>query len=82
MTLEQAKKKSWCIDNNITIYPIVWKEAKQYKPPRLAIQVNYQGFKRTGDMLWLQKTPEQQDLMAQKITELYEYYYNRDNGLT
>ena len=48
-------------------------------PPRLAIQINYQGFKRTGDILWSQKNKKEKQEMYKRIQELYCYYYNRDN---
>tara|TARA_Y100000114_G_scaffold3522_1_gene2875 strand:+ start:1095 stop:1322 length:228 start_codon:yes stop_codon:yes gene_type:complete len=70
---------SWCLKNDIIIYPIIWKESKQQTPPRLAIQINYQGFKRTGDILWSQKNKKEKQKMYKRIQELYCYYYNRDN---
>ena len=70
---------SWCIDNDIKIYPIIWKEANPETPPRLAIQVDYQGFKRTGDILWSQKNKKEKHGMYQRIEELYCYYFNKGN---
>ena len=70
---------SWCIDNDIKIYPIIWKEANPETPPRLAIQVDYKGFKRTGDILWSQKKKKERHGMYQRIEELYCFYFNRDN---
>ncbi len=70
---------SWCLKNDIFIYPIIWKELNQQTPPRLAIQINYQGFKRTGDILWSQKNKKEKHEMYKRIQELYCYYYNRDN---
>ena len=68
---------SWCLKNDIKIYPIIWKEANPETPPRLAIQINYQGFKRTGDILWSQKNKKEKQEMYKRIQELYCYYYNR-----
>ena len=79
MTKEQAKHMSWCLDNNIYIYPIVWKEWEKHQPPRVAIQVDYQGFKRTGDIIWKQKTQEDKEKIAKKILDLYEFYYISKN---
>lgn len=69
---------AWCIDNGITIYPIIWKEANPENPPRLAIQVNYQGYKRTGDIIWSQRNKKENLAMYERIAELYKYYYKRD----
>jgi len=68
----------WCLDNDIKIYPIVWKEASPENPPRLAIQVDYKGFKRTGDIIWSQKNKKENLEMYKRIEDLYDYYYKRD----
>ena len=68
---------SWCLKNDITIYPIIWKEANPQTPPRLSIQVDYQGFKRTGDIQWSQKNKKERHAMYKRIEDLYCYYYNR-----
>lgn len=68
---------SWCLENDIKIYPIIWKEANPEKPPRLAIQVNYQGFKRTGDIIWSQKNKKERDAMYDRINSLYCDYYQK-----
>ena len=63
--------------NDIKIYPIIWKEANPEKPPRLAIQVNYQGFKRTGDIIWSQKNKKEREAMYDRINSLYCDYYQK-----
>jgi hypothetical protein len=68
---------SWCLENDIKIYPIIWKEANPEKPPRLAIQVNYQGFKRTGDIVWSQKNKKEREAMYDRINSLYCDYYQK-----
>ena len=68
---------SWCLENDIKIYPIIWKEANPEKPPRLAIQVNYQGFKRTGDVIWSQKNKKEREAMYDRINSLYCDYYQK-----
>lgn len=68
---------SWCLENDIKIYPIIWKEANPEKPPRLAIQVNYQGFKRTGDIIWSQKNKKEREAMYDRINSLYCDYYQK-----
>ena len=75
-----TKCMPWCLDNDIKIYPIVWKEANPEKPPRLAIRVDYKGYKMTGDLLWSQKRREEKKAMYKKINELYCYYFNRDKN--
>lgn len=76
-TVKEWQKRQWCWDNEITIYPIIWKEAKPEYPPRLAIQVNYKGFKRTGEFRFSQKRPGGKEALYFKINELYSYYYDR-----
>tara|TARA_R100000479_G_C6378092_1_gene199890 strand:+ start:1005 stop:1241 length:237 start_codon:yes stop_codon:yes gene_type:complete len=72
-----AQCMSWCLENDIKIYPIIWKEANPEKPPRLAIQVNYQGFKRTGDIVWSQKNKKEREAMYDRINSLYCDYYQK-----
>lgn len=71
---------AWCLDNDIKIYPIIWKEANPERPPRLAIQVNYKGFKKTGDIIWSQKNKKQKKDMYDRINLLYLYYYKECNN--
>ena len=70
---------AWCLENDIKIYPIIWKEANPEKPPRLAIQVDYKGFKQTGNIQWSQKNKKEREAMYQRINDLYLYYYTRDS---
>ena len=72
-----AQCMNWCLENDIKIYPIIWKEANPEKPPRLAIQVNYQGFKRTGDIIWSQKNKKEREAMYDRINSLYCDYYQK-----
>lgn len=69
---------SWCLENDIKIYPIVWKEAMPEKPPRLAIQVDYQGYKQTGEIIWSQRNKKENEAMYKRIRDLYCFYYKRD----
>lgn len=73
---------SWCLENDIKIYPIVWKEANPESPPRLSIQVDYQGYKQTGDIQWSQKKRNDKYgsiNMYKRIQQLYCHYYKRDS---
>ena len=81
--MESSICKSWCLDNGIIIYPIVWKEATPEDPPRLAIQVDYQGFKKTGDKIWSQKnkfTKKGSINMYKLIESLYCHYYKQNQN--
>ncbi len=68
---------SWCLKNDIKIYPIIWKEAHPERPPRMAIQVDYQGFKRTGDIIWSQRNKKERHGMYDRINLLYCNYYQK-----
>lgn len=68
---------SWCLENDIKIYPIIWKEAHPERPPRMAIQVDYQGFKRTGDIIWSQRNKKERHGMYDRINLLYCNYYQK-----
>lgn len=70
---------SWCLKNDIKIYPIIWKEAQPENPPRLAIQVDYKGYKRTGDIIWSQRNKKENNAMYKRIFSLYCFYYERDS---
>tara|TARA_S200002703_G_scaffold21913_1_gene18609 strand:+ start:4811 stop:5038 length:228 start_codon:yes stop_codon:yes gene_type:complete len=71
------KCMSWCLKNDIKIYPIIWKEAHPERPPRMAIQVDYQGFKRTGDIIWSQRNKKERHGMYDRINLLYCNYYQK-----
>ena len=82
----QMTKRSWCYDNNITIYPVPSKELytvtkmvygkkKKVSLPKCRVEVNLDGHKKLGTELW-----EQDDEMYNYIDKLYEYYYDRANN--
>lgn len=66
-----------CIKNNIIIYPVIWKEYVMSYPPKVVIQVNHDGYRRNGEEIHSQKTPEDQKKLYNKIYELYKFYYFR-----
>lgn len=78
MRTEYDDAFKWCIENDIIIYPIVWKEATTYNPPRCAIQVDYQGYKRTGDYIFKQDKKESKEMYS-LIRKLYVSYYRKRN---
>lgn len=65
------KSFSWCVDNDIKIYPVIWEGSK------CRIQVDYQGWKQTGEMIFDQKNKKENEAMYQKIRELYVYYHKK-----
>jgi len=73
------KEQQWCWDNEIFIYPIVWREATKVYPPNCKIQVNYKGYKFTGELKYSQRHKKSKEDMYNKINSLYLYYHDRDH---
>ncbi len=84
--LKQLQIRSWCFDNNITIYPVPTKEMytvtkmvngrrKKVSIPKCVVEVNLDGMKKRGTEVW-----EQDEEMYEYIQKLYDYYYERANG--
>lgn len=78
--MRDYEKVQWCWDNDIIIYPIVWREAIKVNPPNCKIQVNYQGYKQTGEIKWSQKNKKSVEAMYNKIKSLYLDYYDRKHS--
>lgn len=69
--VDYHKAFKWCVDNDIKIYPVVWDGS------RCRIQVNYQGWKQTGEKIFDQKNKKENEAMYQLIRELYVNYYRK-----
>ena len=70
-TIDYYKAFKWCLDNDIKIYPIVWDGSK------CRIQVNYQGWKQTGEKVFDQKNKKENEAMYDLIRKLYVSYYRK-----
>jgi hypothetical protein len=64
--------KSWCIANDIIIYPVPVKFSEGKQKPLCRIEINYKGKKKLGDIEY-----KQDDKLAEKINELYQMYYDK-----
>ena len=84
--LAPMKRRSWCFDNNIKIYPVPSRETytvvkmvngrkRKVTIPKCTVEVNLDGMKHRGTELW-----EQDFEMAEYIQKLYDYYYERANN--
>lgn len=68
-SISEIEAMSWCINNNIKIYPIVVDKKYGYKN-YVKIQIYKEGRTQTGNDLY------KQDMgMTRKILELYKYMY-------
>jgi hypothetical protein len=84
--LAPMKRRSWCFDNNIKIYPVPSRETytvvkmvngrkRKVTIPTCTVEVNLGGMKKRGTELW-----EQDEEMEVYIQQLYDYYYERANN--
>lgn len=63
---------SFCLKNDIKIYPIPVPRSNGHKKPNCKIEIDYQGSKRQGTEIY------KQDLkLYDKIRSLYKAYYDK-----
>lgn len=65
-------KMKYCLDNDIKVYPVPVKNSNGHKRPECKIEIDYQGTKRQGTLIY-----KQDSKLYDKILEIYKAYYNK-----